>query len=202
MTATRESPRPGTSGTRGRLARLEGARWKQALGVQRPYRSNLRGLVPGFTLDIGCGIGRNLAHLDGNGVGVDRNPEAVARARACGLTAYTPDEFAASEFASPSRFDSLLVSHVLEHMTADAAVEFVHCYLSFVRPAGRAIFITPQERGFRSDPTHVEFFDFDALDHLLDRLELVRDRAYSFPFPRAAGKVFTYNEFVVVAQRR
>ena len=45
-------------------------------------------------------------------------------------------------------------------------------------------------------------YDIDALDNLLDRLGLVRDVARSFPFPRAAGRVFTYNEFVVVARRR
>ena len=172
------------------------------LGVQRPYRWNLRRLAPGFTLDIGCGIGRNLDHLDGNGVGIDHNAEAVARGERAGLLAYTPDEFAASEFAIPGRFDSLLASHVVEHMTADAAAELVQRHLAYVRTGGKAIFITPQERGFRSDPTHVALYGFDELDALLDRLELVRDRAYSFPFPRVAGKVFTHNEFVVVAHCR
>jgi len=184
-----------------RQARLEGARWKQVLGVQRPYRANIRGLDPGFTLDVGCGLGRNLAHLDGNGVGIDHNPAMVAGARERGLRAYMPDDFAASEFARPGCFDSLLVSHVVEHMTMDAAVELLHPYLELVRPTGKAILITPQERGFRSDPTHVEFFDFDALDDLVGRLGLTRVRAASFPFPRIAGRVFTYNEFVVVARR-
>jgi SAM-dependent methyltransferase len=174
--------------------------WKRVLDVQRPYRWNLRRLHPGFTLDIGCGLGRNLGHIDGNGVGIDHNPEMVAVARARGLRAYTPDEFAASEFARPQSFDSVLGAHVLEHMTIDAAVDLVRPYLEYVRRDGKAIFMTPQERGFRSDPTHVAFCDFDALDGLLDRLGLTRDRAYSFPLPRMAGRVFTYNEFVVVAR--
>ena len=41
------------------------------------YRWNLRRLDLGFTLEIGCGIGRNLEHLDGNGIGIDHNEEAV-----------------------------------------------------------------------------------------------------------------------------
>ncbi len=36
-------------------------------------------------------------------------------------------------------------------------------YLPSVRPGGRVVFITPQERGFASDPTHVEFTDHEAL---------------------------------------
>ena len=184
-----------------RLAQLENAWWKRALGAQWPYRWNLRRLEPGFTLDVGCGLGRNLGHLDGNGVGIDHNPDLVAIARSRGLRAYTPGVFAASEYARPETFDSLLCSHVVEHMTVDSAVDLVRPYLAFVRPGGKVIFVTPQEGGFRSDPTHVEFYDFDALDNLLDRLGLVRLSAFSFPFPRVAGRVFTYNEFVVVARR-
>src|SRR4051794_27828148 len=68
-----------------RLARLETVWWKRWLDVQRPYRWNLRRLEPGFTLDIGCGLGRNLSHLGGDGVGIDHNEESVATARARGL---------------------------------------------------------------------------------------------------------------------
>ena len=98
-----------------RLERLEGARWKRALDVQRPYRWNIRRLCTGFTLDVGCGIGRNLAHLRGNGVGVDHNAAAIATARARGLTAFTTDGFAGSAYDRPGRFDHLLLAHVVEH---------------------------------------------------------------------------------------
>ena len=183
-----------------RLERLETVWWKRALDVQRPYRWNLRRLAPGFMLDVGCGLGRNLGHLGGHGVGVDHNPESIAVARSRGLQAFTPDEFAQSEYASPGRFDSLLCAHVVEHMPADSVVELLRSYLGYVRRGGKVIVITPQERGFRSDPTHVEFVDFDALRALADRLDLAWESARSFPLPRVAGRVFTYNEFVVVAR--
>ena len=32
-------------------------------------------------------------------------------------------------------------------------------------------------------------------------LGLTVDRQFSFPFPRAVGKVFTYNEFVTIARK-
>jgi hypothetical protein len=38
--------------------------------------------------DVGCGLGRNLGHLDGNGVGVDHNAESVAIAQSRGLRAF------------------------------------------------------------------------------------------------------------------
>ena len=72
-----------------RLETLEGARWKRLLDVQAPYRWNLRRLGLGFTLDVGCGIGRNLLHLDRRGVGVDHNVASVEIARGRGCTAYT-----------------------------------------------------------------------------------------------------------------
>lgn len=91
------TPEPG-SATSGkdyeeRLTRLQTARWKQWLDVQAPFRWNLQSLGPGSTLDIGCGIGRTLLHLRGNGVGIDTNPYCVDVAQARGLTAFTPDEF-------------------------------------------------------------------------------------------------------------
>ncbi len=183
-----------------RLRRLEGARWKRLLSVQAPYRWNVRRLRLGFTLDVGCGIGRNLRHLDGNGVGVDHNPTSVAEARAAGLYAYTPEEFRASGYAEPGRFDSMLLAHVLEHLSEDESRDLVAGYLPYLRPGGRVVFITPQERGYASDGTHVRFVGFAEASAQAEALGLRVTRAYSFPLPRAAGRVFTYNEFVVVSR--
>jgi len=183
-----------------RLAGLQQVWWKRLLPVQAPYRWNLRRLHLGFTLDVGCGIGRNLENLGGHGVGVDHNADAVAAARARGFDAMTSEEFSASPFATPARFDSMLVAHVLEHMSQADAVELVGTYLPFVRPGGNVVFVTPQERGYRSDPTHVELMDFDALRHIATELHLSVARSYSFPFPRRCGTLFVYNEFVQVAR--
>jgi SAM-dependent methyltransferase len=46
-----------------RLQRLSGRRWKRLIDVQAPYRWNIHRLRLGRTLDVGCGIGRNLKHL-------------------------------------------------------------------------------------------------------------------------------------------
>lgn len=181
-----------------RLARLEGAWWKRLLDVQAPYRRNVRRLAPGTTLDVGCGLGRNLAHLGGRGVGIDHNAVAVAECRRRGLVAWTSDEFPASPDAVAGRYDHLLVAHVLEHLVPDEARDLVATHLGYVRPGGTVIVITPQEAGQRSDPTHVTFLDHDAVVALLAPLGLTVVERRSFPFPRPVGRVFRHNESVTV----
>ncbi len=182
-----------------RLRARGGVWWKRLLDVQAPYRWNLRRLRPGFTLDLGCGLGRNLGAVDG--VGVDHNPAAVGHCRSRGLRAFLPDEFLASEWARPAAFDSLLLAHVVEHMARPAAEDLLRTYVPFLKPDGALILITPQERGFRSDPTHVEFVDFDGAVALGRRLGFEPVTRRSFPFPRPVGRIFPYNEFVVVCRR-
>ncbi len=184
-----------------RLESLSGAAWKRWLDVQAPYRWNLRRLTLGYTLDVGCGIGRNLVHLGCNGVGIDHNARAVEVARERGCTAFTPDEFAVSDYARDAAFDALLCAHVMEHMHYDEALALLGEHLRYVRAGGQVVLIAPQEAGFRSDPTHIDYMDLARLQQLLDAHGLVCERAYSFPFPRIAGRVFPHNEFVVVGRR-
>lgn len=185
-----------------RLVALQTAWWKARLGAQAPFRWNLQRLKPGFTLDIGCGIGRTLQHLGGAGVGVDANPHCVEIARGRGFTAFTPEEFRRStEFNREGRFDTLLLAHVAEHMTEDDTVDLLREYEPSLKMDGRLIVLCPQEAGFASDATHVEFMDFSCLVRISRRLALRPEQAYSFPFPRWAGRFFTYNEFVVVSRK-
>ena len=183
------------------LKAAERAWWKRLFDVQRPYRNHLRRLTPGFLLDIGCGLGRNLQHCGGHGVGLDPNTAMVTECRARGLIAFTPAEFDSSAYGTGAQFDTLLVSHVLEHLTRADAIALVGRYVPRIKPGGRAIFITPQEWGFWADRTHVEFVDLDALGEISSAVGLDRVAAYSFPLPRPFGRLFRYNEFVQIARR-
>jgi 2-polyprenyl-3-methyl-5-hydroxy-6-metoxy-1,4-benzoquinol methylase len=182
-----------------RLVALQGVWWKRVLNVQAPYRWNLRRMQLGRVLDVGCGIGRNLAALPGGGVGVDHNASCVGVARSLGLIAYVPDEFHRSKHAVRAGYDSLLIAHVLEHLDEGDADALLDEYLPYLRPGGRVAMITPQERGYASDASHVRFVDFAGLRRQASRSGLHEERAYSFPFPRRFGKAFVYNEFCFVA---
>ncbi len=183
-----------------RLRRLTEARWKLILDVQRLYRWNLRRLNPGRTLDIGCGIGRQLKALTVGSVGVDHNPHSIKYVQSLGLVGLTPDAFIASAYAVPGAFDSILLGHVLEHMTREQGVALLSEYLPYLRPGGKVIVFCPQQAGFASDATHVQFFDFAGITSMLEEIGLVTSWKYSFPFPRVVGRFFKYNEFVVVAR--
>jgi 2-polyprenyl-3-methyl-5-hydroxy-6-metoxy-1,4-benzoquinol methylase len=183
-----------------RLQRLSNRRWKRL--VPNPYRRKVRRLAKGRVLDIGCGIGRCLDFVRPRGVGVDPNASAVVACREKGHRAYRPEEFGVVYGSrEPDRqFDSLLCAHVLEHLDETTGVELIRTYLPHLAPGGRVILITPQERGQRSDTTHVRFMDDDALTRLADRCGLVIDKMSSFPLSRSSGKWFIYNETITVAR--
>ena len=184
-----------------RLVRKETAAWKRLLNVQAPYQWNLRRQELGKTLDVGCGIGRNLATLAPGSVGVDHNAASVEIARARGFSAYSSEEFVSSPHAVTGSFDSMLVAHVIEHMAADLGEKLVREYLPYVRAGGKVFFICPQELGYKSDATHERFTTNEDLAELARSVGLVPERAASFPFPRFVGKAFTYNEFNLLATK-
>ena len=123
--------------------------------------------------------------------------EAVRR----GFNALTVETFNSMYSDKKRQFDTLLVSHVLEHMTKLEAANLISFYLPYLKQQGRIIVITPQEKGFSSDPTHVEFMNFDIVSEVLEQSDRAIVEKYSFPLPRFFGKLFTHNEFVIVATR-
>jgi SAM-dependent methyltransferase len=190
------------SGYTNLLLMKESPRWKRIFDAQAPYRWHLRRLNLGFTLDIGCGLGRNLINLMGNGAGIDHNPHSVEIAKSRGLLAFTPAEFQESQFNNPDRFDSILLSHVAEHLGDGEAVSLLNAHLSVLKPGGRVVLICPQEFGYRSDPTHVQFVDFVKLRAIATQAGLIHLREYSYPFPRLFGHLFKHNEFVSICRKR
>jgi 2-polyprenyl-3-methyl-5-hydroxy-6-metoxy-1,4-benzoquinol methylase len=185
-----------------RLAALSDARWKRVLHVQAPYQRNIRRFDLGRAIDVGCGIGRNLPSLAPGSVGVDHNPFSIEVARRSGLAAFTDAEFFADpELSRAESYDGMLVAHVIEHLTPDDARQILGMYLPLVRPGGRVAFITPQERGYATDSTHITFTDTAALRALAHDLGIEVLRTSSFPLPRWTGKAFPYNEFVLLGRR-
>ncbi len=185
-----------------RLEQTGSSWWKRTLDVQAPYRRHIRRIVEPPVLDVGCGIGRNLLHLDGQGVGVDTNEHSIQVARQRGLVAHTAEVFPSTDEAELGIYRTLLFAHVLEHMDLEAASDLVGDYLPYLAPDGLVLAIVPQEAGFSSDPTHVAFVGPDEIAFVARRNDLDIENLYSFPFPRWVGRLFRHNETVGLLRRR
>lgn len=181
-----------------RLSRLSGAKWKQILDVQRPYRWNIKRLDLGATLDVGCGIGRLLGHLPSGSIGVDHNKESINLARESGYEAYTTADFFKKKFPK-NRFDSLLLAHVLEHIPKEQGRKIIKKFMPYIK--NNVVVICPQEKGFKTDETHVNYLSHSDIEEMLASLGMVIDRSFSFPLSKYFGKIFTHNETVVVAKK-
>jgi len=184
-----------------RRLRAENAWWeaaaRRAAAVPRAPAKPALGLV----LEVGCGIGRNLDHLRGTSVGVEHNRRAVEIARGRGLNAFTAEDLRASPWATPGRFDSLLFSHVLEHMQAAQATELVRGYLDLLADAGRVVAVTPQEPA--SVPIRRTWSSWTSMRSKECSAAPASGRGpILVSAPRLAGVVFKYNEFVTIARKR
>lgn len=182
-----------------RLVQIQGGFIKKLLWPVNPYKWNIRRACKGTVLDIGCGIGRNLKYLKNKqNVGVDHNAGSVEICRQDGFEACVPDEFH-SMFAH-RKFQTLLLSHVIEHLTLDQTHSMLEEYLPYMDVDSRLVIICPQQRGFASDETHVTYFHEKNIRDLLVRFLFKKILYKSFPLPKFFGKLFIYNEHVVVAQ--
>lgn len=191
---------PDPADTRGaaytnRLTSLRARATRSTPGTQIPYAWNVNRYLTGLTLDVGCGIGRNMVNLKTKSIGVDHNATSVEAARNRGLETYTVDEFRSSTYARPDTFDGLLSAHVLEHLTYDDCLSLLNDYLPFVKPGGTVMLICPQEKGYAAETTHIHWVDHTVLSQLGREVGLEQTSSYSFPFPRFAGNFFTHNEF-------
>jgi 2-polyprenyl-3-methyl-5-hydroxy-6-metoxy-1,4-benzoquinol methylase len=178
-------------------------RWKQILNVQYPYKRALQKMHLGKTIDIGCGIGRILAWLDKNSIGVDHNSTSIDICLSKKLNAVTSEKFGEMTHSNEiglKSFNNLLLAHVLEHLEAKEQIEIIESYLPYLEKNGGVFIITPQEAGYASDPTHVTFTDFGRVREILNELNFEVTSQKSFPFPRVFGKYFKYNEFHTYAR--
>ena len=176
--------------------------WKKYIPVQLPYQIRLKRVLRGSTLDIGCGLGRNLKHLGSGSIGVDHNPDSVLYCQSNNLPVHLSDDFH-KKFSGDAikPFDNLLISHVLEHIELKDQIPVLNEFLPYLRDDGRIFIITPQEKGFKSTESHISWTDFDRVSHVLENLnsKISVIKMSSFPLPRRFGIFFKYNEFNVVA---
>lgn len=146
-------------------------------------------------LDIGCGPGfflKTAIARGWQGHGVEPSRQAAAHARTLGATV-TEGFFAAGVVEGP--FDAITMTNVLEHVADPIAL--LNAAIALLSPGGVLCVGVPNDfspfqiaaRGalgvgdwWVAPPHHLNYFDFDALAGLLERLGLtVTERTTSFP---------------------
>lgn len=176
--------------------------------VRRAYLRSAASQVSGPTLDFGCGVGELLERLPPGSRGLEYNQATVEFCRRKGLPVDAYDGFAddwdLSALAPRSRFDSMVVSHVLEHLEEPAQVLRRLLLASQRLGVRRVLAIVPGRAGFRIDATHRTFVDRD----LLTQAAIVRDTGFSVQraryFPgdlRRIGDWFPHHELQVLYTR-
>lgn len=173
--------------------------WKSALDVQRPYQNYLKKLDLGDTLDIGCGVGRNLKTLSEKSVGIDHNKFMISHLKDNGFNAFTTDEFDGIIDQYQNYFDSILIAHVIEHLSIEDAKSLINKYRRSLKKQGNILIICPQIKGFGKDSTHVQFHNLETISDLLESMDLRVRIKKSFPFPEFVGRYFAPNEYWVLA---
>lgn len=178
-----------------------------------PLRKLVRGIylrsaarqLSGPTVDFGCGIGELLSRLPAGSVGLEINPASVDYCRSRGLDARlhdaAADDWALSLLEDRGDLQSLVVSHVLEHLD-DPALK-LRQLLKGCRRIGisKVLVIVPGRRGFALDATHRSFVDLD----MLKSPAIVADTGFSLAharyFPgnlRFIGNGFAHHELQVL----
>ncbi|THF64143.1 class I SAM-dependent methyltransferase [Pseudothauera rhizosphaerae] len=139
-------------------------------------------------LDIGCGQGKYLRLLSvycPRLTGVDANPEQVDALRQEGFGVSLPEEL------SLRKYDILLMSHIVEHLSAKDLVAFMDKYLPMLEDDGRLIVITPMPGiRFWHDYTHVRPYTPQSLGMMFGilggpvafrpRIKMVLEEAWFF----------------------
>jgi hypothetical protein len=177
--------------------------------VRRAYLRSACSLIEGPTLDFGCGVGELLARLPSGSKGLEYNKATVEHCRRNGLDVdwYDGelDDWRLTVIPEDRRFDSMVISHVLEHMTAP--IDILNHLLSSAKRFGisHVLVIVPGPAGYRIDDTHRTFIDRSMLS---DRA-VVRGTGFQQPrsryFPgnvRALGDWFAHHELQALFVRK
>lgn len=172
--------------------------------VRRLYLNSAAKAMTGPTLDFGCGVGELLARLPEGSKGVEYNRASVAFCRQHGLDVTWYDGYAdnwrLSALPEGSRFQSMVISHVLEHL--EDPMDVLRALLRWAKSAGvqRVLIIVPGRIGYAADNTHRTYIDWEMLRSFLEveHCGTIMRRSY-FPINmNRVGNWFRYHELQVL----
>lgn len=175
--------------------------------VKSFYVGHLLRFVRGRGLDVGCGAGQILERMPAGSVGIEVNPVLLDDLRARGLDVRPalpdPRRIDLSSVAG-ERFDTLVLSHVLEHF--DHADRVLAQLLDDAAALGvdTLIVVVPGWVGYRSDDTHKTFVTSDYVEVAGLRLHAGFALQATRYFPGNApwiGRLFPHHELMLVYRR-
>lgn len=175
--------------------------------VRQAYIRKASSLVNGPTLDFGCGIGELLTRLPSGSMGLEYNKTTVSYCDAQGLDVVFyngfEDDWCLSSVPKGRKFESMVISHVLEHLEEPEKIlpKLLVTLKSF--GVGTVLVIIPGKAGFKSDSTHRKFVDINMLKEVVSRVSdwNIKSMEY-YPFNiEQIGNFFIYNELQVVLER-
>lgn len=175
--------------------------------VRRLYLNSAAKAMTGPTLDFGCGVGELLARLPEGSKGVEYNRASVAFCRQHGLDVTWYDGYAdnwqLSTLPEGSGFQSMVLSHVLEHLEDPMIV--LDALLRSAERIGirRVLIIVPGRAGYASDDTHRTYVDWLMLEKNLAQhptFTIASHKYFPGNVPRI-GDWFRYHELQVLLTR-
>lgn len=196
-----DAPAPARGGWRGRMAAgvraavqdparapfaLRVLSWSRALR-ERAFSGLADALLPrrpspGRALDAGCGAGRLLRLLARAGweaEGLERDPQAAARARTSSGRPVTVGDFLGAPLPAGA-FRLVVLHHVLEHLPDPAAA--VRRAAELLGPGGTAVFVYPNPRALGARLFGSAWYPWEVPRHLV-----LPSRAGLESVSRAAG---------------
>lgn len=175
--------------------------------VRALYLKSAKRKLAGPCLDFGCGVGELLAMLPPGSKGVEYNQASVAHCRRRGLSVEwydgVKDDWQLTALPPEWRFESLVISHVLEHLQDPMYVLARLLAGGERRGVRRALVIVPGRAGYRIDATHRTFVDLEMIRAAgLERHGWRLTRSGYFPGNmRAIGDWFPHHELQVLLTR-
>jgi SAM-dependent methyltransferase len=150
----------------------------------------------GYVLDIGCGPGVYLEMYSGPSLGVDAHPNNIRICSNKGINAIESD---ANNYVQENSFDTVLLSHILEHLDFPETV-IENAYRN-VKPSGQLIIIVPCREGFVAGLTpeigHKKFITENDIDSYMKKFHCKKIKSVCFP-PFFGGK---YKELRIIFEK-
>ncbi len=181
----------------GLISRLFG-QFEGVLFQRRARLIKRLGIAPGSVLDVGCGNGKFLHAMQGNGwtiAGIEPSESGARRAKADYDLDVISDDVLSVDLPSES-FDLITMWHVLEHVPDPIAM--VRHISRWLKPDGRLLIAVPNFSGiearilktrwaFLDIPRHQYQFNSNSLKIISERADLstARDglRLFEYSFP-------------------